>query len=226
MIIEVIATTLQEALDVEKFGADRIELISNFEEGGLTPSKEIINEVLLNIQIPVNIMIRTHSHSFYYTQEEIELMKKEVKYIQTTKANGIVFGALTQENKIDIDALKEIISVKGDLELTFHRAFDMIDNQIEAIETLKKFDVKRVLTSGSKASCIEGKEDIHKLLNNTKESSLILLAGAGLKPTNLKSFITNLPIKEIHLGTGVRENYQVDGKIDPNKMLEVLTLVK
>lgn len=46
MIIEICATTINSVINANKAGADRIELCSNYNVGGLTPSIEFIKESL------------------------------------------------------------------------------------------------------------------------------------------------------------------------------------
>ena len=64
MFIEIIATTLDQALQAEKFGADRIELVTAMLETGLTPSLGLIKQVKEKVNIPMVVMIRPHSKSF------------------------------------------------------------------------------------------------------------------------------------------------------------------
>lgn len=94
-ILEVIVTNKQEALLAEEGGADRLELISGFEFGGLTPDSNVIKDVCDNVSIPVNIMIRPHANSFVYNELEIKKILILIKWIkEETKANGIIFGCL------------------------------------------------------------------------------------------------------------------------------------
>ena len=147
MKIEVIATTLKEALDIEQAGADRIELISGILEGGLTPSIGLIREVCNTVEIPVNVMVRPHSKSFVYDENDIKVIMQDIHNIKKTKANGIVFGALTSDKKIDGNLLSKVISEKGNLKLTFHRAIDDCDNIIEEFQKLLNYDIDYILTS-------------------------------------------------------------------------------
>ncbi|MEA3451110.1 MAG: copper homeostasis protein CutC, partial [Bacteroidota bacterium] len=65
-------------------------------------------------------------------------------------ANGVVIGFLTSCGEIDIEKTKEIINLAKPLEVTFHRAFDMCNNQLKALEQLKGVGITRILTSGAK----------------------------------------------------------------------------
>lgn len=88
MYIEFIATTIEDALLIEKSGADRIELVSALAEGGLTPSHALIEAVVNSVKIPVNVMVRPHSQSFCYTQNDLEIMKKISKSFDHWERTG------------------------------------------------------------------------------------------------------------------------------------------
>lgn len=124
MKLEIIATSLNDAKKIALGGADRIELVKNIHEGGLTPDIALIKEVCSNVEIPVYVMLRPHSSSFVYNKKDQKLIFKDLKKIKKTKAQGIVFGALTKDGFIDEKLLKKVIKRKGSLGLTFHRAID------------------------------------------------------------------------------------------------------
>ncbi|MEG2002019.1 MAG: copper homeostasis protein CutC, partial [Clostridia bacterium] len=92
MKIEVIASTLDDAMKIEQCGGDRIELIMGFEEDGLTPSMALIELVTKRVKIPVNVMVRPHAKSFVLNKFDVEVMKREIEIVKNTDANGIVIG--------------------------------------------------------------------------------------------------------------------------------------
>ena len=61
MLLEIIATTLSEAIDIEKYGGHRIELVTGVSDGGLTPSIALTKEVCESVSIPVYAKKRTSS---------------------------------------------------------------------------------------------------------------------------------------------------------------------
>ncbi|WP_327204769.1 copper homeostasis protein CutC [Paenibacillus sp. DMB20] len=130
MILEVIATTLQDALTAEACGADRIELITAITEGGLTPSIGLVDRVTSRVGIPVNVMIRPHSRSFVADGEDMETMLADIEAIRrSTGAAGVVLGPLSSNGTVDEEALRRLLSAAGSLDITYHRAFDEITDQ-------------------------------------------------------------------------------------------------
>ena len=79
MIIEICATTIKSVLNANRVGADRIELCSNYNVGGLTPSIEFIKEALNISKIPIHVLVRPRPGNFIYNTNEIDKMKKEAE---------------------------------------------------------------------------------------------------------------------------------------------------
>ena len=101
MIIEICATTINSVINANKAGADRIELCSNYNVGGLTPSTEFIKESLKVSGIPINILIRPRPGNFMFNQTEINKMKKDIISIMGLDINGFVVGSINLEGEID-----------------------------------------------------------------------------------------------------------------------------
>ncbi len=226
IILEVIATNVTDAKIAEQSGADRIELITGILEGGLTPSYGLIEEAVRSVSIPVHVMVRPHSHSFCYSQDDMATMRNDIRAIKQLGASGVVIGALTEDNKIDVASLQLLLNEAGSLDITFHRAFDEVTDQIEALEVLSHFpQIRRVLTSGGKKSVVDAVEKIKKLTSLTENTHLSIMAGSGLKISNIRNFLLETGVKEVHFGTGVRTNEQPLQFVDPEKVAALKGLI-
>lgn len=224
MLLEVIATNVKDAIDAEKYGANRIELVTGIKEGGLTPSYATIKNVIQNVSIPVHVMIRPHSRSFIYDTYDKEVILNDISICKELGAAGIVFGALTEENTIDEEFLKSVTNNVRGMNFTFHRAIDDSKDIIEAIKTLMQYpEITHVLTSGGMTSVIDGKEVIKKMVELTNESNIKILAGSGLTIENVSDFVDYTTVKEIHFGSGVRKNNSSIEGIDSNSMARLLS---
>ncbi|MCM3758069.1 copper homeostasis protein CutC [Sporosarcina aquimarina] len=223
MKLEIIATSLQDALLAEQAGADRLELCSALTEGGLTPSLGLIEAVVEGVSIPVHVIVRPHSRTFNYTEEDILVMLADIHHIQQTKAAGIVIGILDENNRVDTVNLKRFLDAAGDLKITFHRAFDAIEDQLEAVDMIGDFpQIQRILTSGGQAPAPQSLEKIRKLVEKTQNTSVTILAGNGMTPEGLTEFIEATGITEVHFGSAVREHGSFRFPINP----EVITTIK
>ncbi len=209
MLIEIIVTNVLEAITAQNFGANRIELIQSFEYGGLSPSLELAKEVCDAVSIPTNIMIRPQGQNFIYNQKDQIQILSELDYIRdNTSANGIVFGALDNNNNIDCKLLEKVIDNKNHLQLTFHRAIDESKDIINSYKELLNYsDINLVLTSGGKETAVLGAKTIKQMLIlNQNKINCKILAGSGITPENAYSLIKQTGVKQIHVGKGVRIN--------------------
>ncbi|MEW9502406.1 copper homeostasis protein CutC [Jeotgalibacillus marinus] len=219
MTLEIIATTLSDAIQGEKAGADRIELVTGIAEGGLTPSYALIESVCEETNIPVNVMIRPHSASFCYDSDDMKTVIRDIQICKQLGADGIVFGSLTEEGKIDESSLQKVLEEADHLDFTFHRAFDEVDNQEEALEVLMKYkQISRVLTSGGKKTAPDATEEIQVLVEKSRDSHIEILAGSGLNLNNTASFLNKVKVKELHFGSGVRKHSNFAHPIDQEKV--------
>jgi copper homeostasis protein len=222
VVLEVIATCVADAKMAERSGADRIELISGILEGGLTPSYGLVKEVVRSVSIPVNVIVRPHSRSFCYDRDDVLTMVSDIRAIKQLGASGIVIGMLNENRRIDVGTLRVLLSEAADLDVTFHRAFDEVDDQFEALNDLLSFSqIRRILTSGGKPSAVDAADRIKKLVRLTENTHLGIMAGSGLNLGNIRDFVAYTRVREVHFGSGVRVNQQPLELIDPEKVTVV-----
>ncbi|MEC5423141.1 copper homeostasis protein CutC [Virgibacillus sp. C22-A2] len=224
MLVEVIVQNGEEAVQAEKLGADRLELVSAMSEGGLTPSHGTIQQVLNSVSIPVQVMIRPHSHYYNYTVDDMAIIRYDIEHVRKLGGQGIVFGALDHENKINEKLLKEVIAVSSDLDITFHRAFDEAPSQIEAYKTLLNYreTIKRILTSGGQSNCEQGKGKLKELVTLAEETKgPEILPGSGLTPDNIETIHQTVAANQYHFGKAMRKKHSFAEKFDEQAFLKV-----
>lgn len=225
-LLEVIATSPEEAIVAAGAGADRIELIAAMSEGGLTPSYGTIVRTVQAVSIPVRVMVRPHSRSFIYSQDELETMTSDIRMIREAGAAGLVLGVLTPDGQVDTAALERLCEAAPELPVTYHRAIDEARDIAAALRSLELVpSVDRVLTSGGDA---DGAWHVRRKLQALQSSTdLILVAAKGLSADNLGSFLADAKnINEIHVGTGVRFGGRADEQIDPDRVRACLQLLR
>ncbi|MBW5448523.1 copper homeostasis protein CutC [Cohnella sp. CFH 77786] len=222
MLLEVIATCMDDIVRAAAGGADRIELVTGLTEGGLTPSLGLIEEAASSSPVPVHVMIRPHSRTFVYDRDDLRVMVKDIRAVLRAGAAGIVLGVLTEEGRVNQEALKRLLAESGGLSVTFHRAFDDTRNLDEALDDLLSFPaIDRILTSGGQASALEAADTIRHLAGRLEHAPIRLLAGSGLTAESLPGFLLQTGVKEVHFGRGVRENGLASGRIDPERIRSI-----
>lgn len=185
-----------EALNASvKYQLDRIELCQCLEVGGLTPSSAFIRQAV-DLHPNVQVLIRNRQGNFVYSDDEKELMISEALEAMNLGAKGIVIGALTKEMKVDIDFISKVRRVVGG-ELTFHRAFDDLNNFEDALVLLKNSGVNRILTSGGKVS-VSASYPLLKDMISLAGNEIEIQLGGGVNATNVKEIVESLKPHGIH----------------------------
>lgn len=214
MLIEVCANSLQSALNAEKAGGHRIELCSELAVGGITPSYGLLKAVRDTISIPVHVLIRPRSGDFSYSDGEFEIMKSDIETCVNMGFEGIVSGVLQKDFTLDVERTKILIEASGDLSFTFHRAFDWMQNPLEALAKLESLGVDCILTSGQQTSAEEGialLTDLHQ-----KATTITIMPGGGVKPENINVF-KEKGFRAIHLsGSKFVKTLPISPKISMN----------
>lgn len=133
--LEICVDSIVSARNAQEAGADRVELCVSLIEGGITPSFGLIEATVRALRIPVYVLIRPRAGDFFYSDEEIECMLRDVEACSDLGAKGIVVGFLTASGSID-ERLTGIFlerARKCKMDFTFHRAFDMVNDPTEGV---------------------------------------------------------------------------------------------
>ncbi|WP_338954066.1 copper homeostasis protein CutC [Fusobacterium nucleatum] len=197
MIKEACVESFEKALEAQNNGADRIELCENLSVGGTTPSYGTVKICLEKLNIPIFPMIRARGGNFVYSKDEIEIMKEDIKVFKDLGVKGLVLGCLTSDNKIDLELTKTLVNLAYPMEITFHKAIDEISNPLDYIENLVNIGIKRILTSGGKATALEGKDLINDMIKKSNGRLKIVVAGKVTKE-NLNELSNLISADEFH----------------------------
>lgn len=197
MIREKCIGSFLEALEAQELGAERVELCDNLTEGGTTPSYGTIKMAVEKLNIPAFVIIRPRGGDFYYTPEEIEIMKEDIKICKELGVKGVVIGALNRDNTINYDAIKDMIDLAKPMSITFHKAIDELENPVTEVKKLANLGVNRILTSGTKETALEGENILREMIKEAGEDIIIIVAGKVTKD-NLNEISNLIPAKEYH----------------------------
>ena len=198
-------TLLEKALQA---GARRIELCDNLSVGGTTPSYGVTKaavELAANYDTTIMTMIRPRGGDFVYTDLEIAIMLEDIRLTAQAGSQGVVFGTLTADKKLDKTNLEKLIAASKGMEIVFHMAFDELsdEDQLEAIDWLSQAGVTRILTrAGVSGDSLEKRfAHYHRILEHAK-GKIEILPGGGIDLDNRQTFIDQLGVTQLH-GTKV-----------------------
>ncbi len=198
ILLEICCGSIDDAIESEKGGADRVELCSALFLGGLTPSIGTIQEAKQRLKIPVIAMVRPRGGGFCYTEAEMATMERDTEAALQSGADGIVFGVLQANGKIDTQRSQRIRRLIGTKQAVFHRAFDVTPDPFAALEELIDIGVTRVLTSGQKDSAPQGVELIRKLVERAG-NRIEILPGGGIQPYQVREIASQTGCHQVHL---------------------------
>ena len=199
--LEICVETISSARAAERGGASRIELCSDLIEGGVTPSAGLIAAVRSAVSLDLHVLIRPRPWDFYYSPEEIEIMRRDIELAKDLGANGVVFGLLDLAGNVDVDTTRALIQLARPMSVTFHRAFDMTADLLRALEDVCATGADRILTSGGEQTCMQGLDTVAALVAHAKDR-LQIMAGGGIRQHNAAEIIRRTGLREIHAALG------------------------
>ena len=178
IVKEVCVDNIYDAISAFKKGADRLELCSNLEQDGLTPSYELLSEVKLKLPIPVRVMVRPHSKSFVYNNDELNQMKKTINYCKKMNFDGVVFGCLNEKLELDLQKIEVLSILAKPLKVIIHKAIDLTNSPLKSLNNLIEINsVDGVLTSGGAKTALNGIEVLKKMMNVIPKNFELISAG-------------------------------------------------
>ena len=178
IVKEVCVDNIYDAISAFKKGADRLELCSNLEQDGLTPSYELLSEVKLKLPIPVRVMVRPHSKSFVYNNDELNQMKKTINYCKKMNFDGVVFGCLNEKLELDLQKIEVLSILAKPLKVIIHKAIDLTNSPVKSLKNLIETNlVDGVLTSGGSKTALNGIEVLKKMMDLIPKNFELISAG-------------------------------------------------
>lgn len=187
MKVEICANSFASAKAAQDAGADRIELCTELSVGGLTPSLGLIEKAIIELNIPIHVLIRPRSGNFTYSDDEFDVMLRDINFCSEIGCTGIVSGVLDHHLEVDIKRTSQLIEACKGMTFTFHRAFDWVQDPMEELQKLMDLKVDRLLSSGLESSAIEGISLLTQLKNFT-EGELEIMPGGGINIENAQAF--------------------------------------
>jgi len=197
--LEVCVDSVASATAAARGGAHRLELCSSMIEGGVTPSAGMIAAVREAVSIGLHVMIRPRGSDFCYSDEEVQVMRRDIAMAKQLGADGVVFGILDSDGNVDARRTADLTQCAAPLPVTFHRAFDVSRDLLAALHELQAAGVHRVLTSGGRATASEGAETLKKLVA-AASGKIVVMEGGGIREHNVAALIERTGVREIHSG--------------------------
>lgn len=186
--LEIACFNLESAIVAQQNGADRVELCFDINLGGISPSLDMIETVRAALSIDLYVMVRPRGGNFVYSDDEFQQMKNEIEQFKKLKVDGFVFGILNKDGSINQEQNSELVALAHPLPCTFHRAFDVVKNVNQSLESIIECGFKTILTSGQEKNVVEGIAVLAELVKKA-DDRITIMPGGGLRSTNIKSLV-------------------------------------
>jgi len=211
-LLEVIACSVEDAVNAEKGGADRLEVISDLESGGYTPTLDLVREIQSAVQLPLIVMLREEEG---YGLNEITAVERScciADALNKMQIQGVVLGFL-RAGGIDVELTRKILACAPDLEATFHHAFEDVPDKTVAIERLKSLkQIVRVLSHGGIGTRAERAARLGEYAEAAMPE-IRILAGGGIDLNMIEMLRRTTRIREFHVGRAARFEGKVDAEL-------------
>jgi copper homeostasis protein len=195
--LEICAYSVEAAIMAQAAGADRVELCANRHVDGTTPACHAISHARKSLNIPLHVMVRPRGNGFVYSDAEFAVMKEDIGNCHRLGIAGVVCGILQPNGAVDKARCSELVSLARPMEVTFHRAFDVAADPVQALEDIIEIGCKRILTSGQANSAIQGAGVIAKLVQQAGDR-ITIMPGGGIRAGNFAELITVTGGREFH----------------------------
>lgn len=223
VILEVCVDSAEGLAEAVAGGADRIELCSGLELGGLTPSTGLM-ALAARCGVPVVAMIRPRAGDFAWSGTEVAMMEAEIAAVRAAGLAGVVLGASLPDGRLDVPVLRRLVAAalgaEGDRflqgnrdgarsgsepeferiprasELVLHRCIDLAPDMGAALEAAVELGFHRILTSGGEVTAEAGAARIAALVAQAA-GRITVMPGSGVTPANA-ALLKGLGIGEIH----------------------------
>lgn len=201
MIIEACVDSVRGAVVAEQAGISRIELNCALELDGLTPPLGLLQRVRAHVKIPIICMVRSRAGNFCYSQDDWLTMNNEVSWLIDHGADGLAFGALDADGKLDIDRCQAFAENarhrKSDCELVFHKAFDVASDWRVTMDSLVDIGFDRIMTSGQSPTAVAGLDELRQMFQYAAGRTEILPAG-GVRSHNAAQIVRETGCSQVH----------------------------
>jgi copper homeostasis protein len=198
VLIEVCAGTLDDLEAAYAAGADRVELNSGLQLGGLTPSPALLEQAGRLFPGKVVAMIRPRAGGFVYSAADWLVCLRDAELALAGGASGIAVGVLTDNREVDVARLTQLVRLAEGHEVVFHRAFDLVADWRLSLELLNEVGVHRVLTSGQAPTAMAGASVLGEMVGASRKMLIQVLAGSGIRAGNVRQLVLQTGVSQVH----------------------------
>jgi copper homeostasis protein len=219
-VLEIACFTAEAVALVENTQATRIELSENYAIGGITPSLDTVERALSLTSKPIHLLIRSRGGDFRYTKDECRHMTESIHQFLTLSIPAFVIGAVDERHMPDEYVCRQLLEAAQGRDCYFHRAFDTVPNQEEALELLQWWGFKGILSSGGTGNADQFVSKLRSLHAYCSDRFQLIVGGV-VRKNNLPFLLRNLPYAAFHTAA-LNKDQQLPALDEINEMWNIL----
>ena len=220
LALEVIASSVEDAVEAARGGAHRLEIVRGLSRAGLTPPAALVQQIQREVALPLRVMVRESDGFACGSDDECRMLVDQARALEAIGVDGIVVG-WTREGAIDEDTLERVLEAAPSLRATFHHAFDSLPDPEAALRVLARYpQIDRVLTRGGSGDwpsrCVTLTRYVH-----AAAPRITVLPGGGVDGHALRALVACGSVTEAHVGRAARIDHAVDGAVSADAVRDL-----
>jgi copper homeostasis protein len=225
LTLEVIVSSVEDAIAAARGGADRLEVVRELDRSGLTPSIDLVRQIRHEVDLPLRVMVREADGFECRSQDECRLLADQAAALDAIRVDGLVVG-WTRDGVIDESTLARVLRAAPTTRATFHHAFDQLPDPEAALRVLQQHrQIDRVLTRGGSGGWTSRCPAFARLAR-WAAPQITILPGGGVDADALRALAACGAVTEAHVGRAARVGGAVGGRVSAEAVsaLRSLTL--
>jgi copper homeostasis protein len=221
LTLEVIATSVEDAIEAARGGAGRLEVVRDLARDGLTPPIELVRRIQREVDLPLRVMVRESEGFACRSGDERRMLVDAAAAFDALGVDGLVVG-WTRGDAIDEDTLAGVLSAAPSLRATFHHAFDALPDPENSLHVLQRFpQIDRVLTHGGSGAWPPRCATFTRYAQ-WGAPAISVLPGGGVDRDALCALAACGCVTEAHVGRAARIGHTVDGPVSAEAVRRLL----
>lgn len=224
-ILEVIVCSVADAIEAQKGGAGRLEVVRDLDRGGLTPPIDMVRAIKEAVDLPLRVMVRESEGYATGGESEVERLCDAAREFGKLRVDGLVLGFL-KEGQIDLELTRKILNCAPEVKATFHHAFENAADQLEAVNEIKKLPhVDRILSHGG-SGALEQRRSQLEAYARAAGPAITIIAGGGIDADAIALLKRTTPIREFHVGRAARKGFTVSGVVQADLVRTLVSVMR
>ena len=223
-LLEVIVENAADAREAARGGADRLEVVRALHDGGLTPPLSVVREIAREVSLPLRVMVRENAGYSTSVRERAALRRAAAAFADVS-VDGLVMG-FSRAGEPELDRVTDVLEAAPGVSVTFHRAFDQLDDPLAAIDRLMAVArIDRILTSGGNGPAAARCARL-ATYQARAGGRLTIIAGGGVDDEMLHEVVRTEGVRELHVGRAAREGHDPSGAVSAAQVARIREIIE